>query len=46
MKGDFALGKGTDTPPPRDEVQGTFFSRNQTRERMDAAIEGLDVQED
>jgi len=28
MKGDFALGKGTDTPPLRDEVQGTFFFKN------------------
>ena len=46
MKVDIALWKGTDTPPPRDEVQGPLLSQNQARERMNAAIEGLDAQED
>ena len=27
MKGDFALGKGTEPLPPHDEAQGPFLSK-------------------
>jgi len=46
MKGDIALWKGAEPPPPHDEGQGPFISKNQTREHMNAAIEGLDARED
>ena len=46
MKGDFAFGKGTEPPLPHDAAQGSFLSKNQARERMTAAIEGLDARED